>query len=272
MRKGGHRPRPPSLLTERKGDFRQLPPPAAVIATRNREGEMPELLLRGEQELRGAESPVAVARDAAAARRRKESEIADCPHILHSSSSPTCCRGMSPLTIPSPPLLSRTEELPSSHVVLHRANHERCHCHPLPSSPPLEKEMVTPEDGTVAAAWRTVKEEDQVKEEPVTIAAATCRKEEEGVAAAVVHRRAPSSLLLRRGERSHLCRQEEEKRQKQGKSPVVVSVMTGGRGMRWRGECCRSVSPIAARIRLLVSVDEEDGKGDEEAHAAAGAS
>nr|GLL21769.1 hypothetical protein Itr_chr03CG07670 [Ipomoea trifida] len=38
------------------------------------------------EELRGAESPVAVARDATAARRRKEPEIADCPHVLRRSS------------------------------------------------------------------------------------------------------------------------------------------------------------------------------------------
>nr|GMC77833.1 hypothetical protein Iba_chr03fCG2260 [Ipomoea batatas] len=79
-------------------------------------------------------------------------------------------------------------------------------------------------------------------------------------------------IPVRRPARSFFLPAEEEKRRKQGKSSVVVSVMMGGRGMCWRGECCRSVSPIAAGIRLLVSVDEEDGKGNEEAHAAAGAS
>nr|GME12209.1 hypothetical protein Iba_scaffold13492CG0290 [Ipomoea batatas] len=51
---------------------------------------------------------------------------------------------------------------------------------------------------------------------------------------------------------------EEGKRQKQGKSPVVVSVTTEGKGMRWRGERYRSASPIAAGVRLLVAVDEPD--------------
>nr|GLL25214.1 uncharacterized protein LOC109155304 [Ipomoea trifida] len=67
-------------------------------------------------------------------------------------------------------------------------------------------------------------------------------------------------------------RQGRRETSEQGRPPVIVPVTAGGTRMRWRGERHRSASPITAGVRLLVAVDKEDGKCDEEAHATAGAS